>query len=119
MSDTVVVLDASPLIFLGKAGRLELLHTLGARRLIVPEPVFDEVVAGGHMDEAAKAMSTATWLEKRRPPSVPTSVAAWELGKGESSVIALALGEPRARVVIDDLNARRCARAHDLDVAGR
>ena len=32
---------------------LELLHTLGASRIIVPEPVFDEVISGGYTDKAA------------------------------------------------------------------
>jgi len=33
-------------------------------------------------------------------------------------VIATALHEPGARVVIDDLNGRKCALAHELDVVG-
>jgi predicted nucleic acid-binding protein len=42
---TTVVVNASPLIFLGKAGRLELLRALGDR-VLVPEPVFSEIAAG-------------------------------------------------------------------------
>jgi hypothetical protein len=38
MPDALLVVNASPLIFLGNAGYLELLHTLGASRIIVPEP---------------------------------------------------------------------------------
>ncbi len=118
MPDALVVVNASPLIFLGNAGRLELLHTLGAERVVVPEPVFDEVIAGGHTDKAARALSDAAWIEKRPAIPIPESVVAWEIGKGESSVIATALLLPGARVVIDDLNGRKCALAHDLDVAG-
>lgn len=118
MSDAPVVVNASPLIFLGNAGRLELLHTLGAERIIVPGPVFDEVIAGGHTDKAAHALSSATWIEKRAAPPIPESVVAWEIGKGESSVIATALHTPGARVVIDDLNGRKCALAHNLHVVG-
>ncbi len=91
MSDIVLVINASPLIFLGNAGRLELLRTLGASRIIVPAPVFDEVIAGGHADRAAQSISDATWLEKRPSPPIPASVVAWEIGKGESSVTATAL----------------------------
>lgn len=54
MSDVVVV-NASPLIFLGNAGHLELLRLLGASRVVVPQPVFDEVISGGHADKAARA----------------------------------------------------------------
>ena len=84
----------------------------------MPEPVFDEVMSGGYTDQAARVISDATWLEKRPSPSIPESVASWEIGKGESSVIAMALHEPGARVVIDDLNGRKCALAHELDVVG-
>ena len=118
MSDVLLVVNASPLIFLGNADRLDLLHILGAGRIIVPEPVLDEVIAGGHTDKAARAISDATWIEKQPPPPIPESVVAWEIGKGESSVIATALHMPGARVVIDDLNGRKCALAHDLDVVG-
>jgi predicted nucleic acid-binding protein len=118
MPDALLVVNASPLIFLGNAGHLELLHTLGASRIIVPEPVFDEVMSGGYTDNAAKAISDASWLERRPSPPIPESVVAWEIGKGESSVIATALHEPSARVVIDDLNGRKCALAHGLDVVG-
>jgi predicted nucleic acid-binding protein len=80
--------------------------------------VFDEVMSGGYTDLAARVISDATWLEKRPSPSIPESVASWEIGKGESSVIAMALHELGARVVIDDLNGRKCALAHELDVVG-
>ncbi|MBI2378665.1 MAG: hypothetical protein HYV07_32015 [Deltaproteobacteria bacterium] len=42
MSERLVV-NASPLIFLGNAGRLELLRHLDAAEVIVPSPVFEEV----------------------------------------------------------------------------
>jgi predicted nucleic acid-binding protein len=38
----VLIVNASPLIFLGNAGRIDLLRSTGAGRVIVPEPVFDE-----------------------------------------------------------------------------
>lgn len=117
MADLLVV-NASPLIFLGNAGRLELLRVLCARRIVVPQPVFDEVISGGHTDKAARALSDAPWLEKRSSPPVPDSISAWDIGKGESSVIATALQESGARVVIDDLTGRKCALAHGITVVG-
>jgi predicted nucleic acid-binding protein len=98
----VLIVNASPLIFLGNAGRIDLLRDTGADRIIVPEPVFDEVIAGGHTDKAATAVSEAAWLERRSSPAIPESVLAWDLGAGESSVIATALQIPGAHVVIDD-----------------
>lgn len=117
MPDALVV-NASPLIFLGNVDRLDLLHTIGAGRIVVPDPVFDEVISGGHADKAANALARATWLEKRPAPPIPESVAAWDLGPGESSVIAIALQEADARVVVDDLNGRKCGLAHGLGVIG-
>lgn len=70
------------------------------------------------MSACARALSDATWIEKQSASPIPESVVAWEIGKGESSVIATALHLTGARVVIDDLNGRKCALAHDLDVVG-
>lgn len=114
----VLIVNASPLIFLGNAGRIDLLRAIGANRIIVPEPVFDEVTAGGHADKAARAVSAAAWLEKRASPAVPESVVAWDLGAGESSVIATALQMPGAHVVIDDLSGRKCGLALGIGVVG-
>lgn len=114
----VLIVNASPLIFLGNAGRIDLLRAIGANRVIVPEPVFDEVISGGHTDKAARAVSEAPWLEKRASPAIPESVVAWDLGPGESSVIATALQIPGARAVIDDLNGRKCGLALGLGVVG-
>jgi predicted nucleic acid-binding protein len=80
----ILIVNASPLIFLGNAGRIDLLRTTGADRVIVPEPVFDEVISGGYTDKAARAISEAEWIEKRPSPPIPESVIAWDLGAGES-----------------------------------
>lgn len=114
----VLVVNASPLIFLGNAGRIDLLRATGAGRIIVPEPVFDEVTSGGHADAAAKAIFEAVWLEKGRVPEIPASVIAWDLGTGESSVIATALQLPGAYAAIDDLSGRKCGLALGIGVIG-
>lgn len=114
----VLIVNASPLIFLGNAGRIDLLRSAGAGRIMVPEPVFDEVISGGYTDKAARAVSEAAWIEKRTSPPIPESVVAWDLGAGESSVIALAVQMPDAHVVIDDLNGRKCALALGIGVIG-
>lgn len=49
---------------------------------------------------------------------VPYSVSRWDLGEGESQVLAGALVELEATVIIDDLAARKCARTHGLSMIG-
>src|SRR3954451_13291261 len=90
VSDTLVV-NASPLIFLGNAGRLDLLRATGASRIIVPQAVFDEVTATQHSDRAAAALKESNWIERIAPIDLSPTITEWDLGLGESAVIAVAL----------------------------
>lgn len=110
------VVNASPLILLGKLRRLDLLAML-APSLVVPEAVVREVSAGAGRD-AATAASVA-WAQERMRPDVPvvSSVSSWDLGAGESQVIAHCLAST-AVAVLDDGEARACAQAHDLPLIG-
>ena len=113
----VAVVDASPLIFLGDIGRLELLR-LAARKVVVPEAVRREVFAFGPDDPAAAALNPATWIQSTAPEDVASSIAEHDLGGGESQVLAVASALPRAVAIMDDLAGRRCARAHGIALRG-
>ncbi len=113
-----LVVNASPLIFLGNAGHLDLLRAVGAQRVLVPGEVFDEVTLGGHADLAVRALAGANWIERVGETVIPPSVLEWDLGIGESSVIAATLRYPGAGAVIDDLSGRKCALALGLSVMG-
>src|SRR3954464_3346474 len=117
VSDTLVV-NASPLIFLGNAGHLDLLRATGASRIIVPQAVFDEVTTTHHSDRAAAALAESDWIEHFARIEVPPTITEWDLGSGESAGIAAALQITGSRPVIDDLAGRRCALAVGLDVMG-
>lgn len=110
------VVNASPLILLGKLQRLDLLAML-APSLVVPEAVIREVAAGADQDRVAAA--SVAWARERMQPDVPvgTSVSLWDLGAGESQVISHCLVTP-AVAVLDDGEARACAQAHDLSLIG-
>lgn len=74
-------------------------------------------MAGPRSDPGRVAIS-AGWGARAAVETVPLSVLEWGLGAGESSVIALALCREGAEVVLDDAQARRCARVHGLEVVG-
>ena len=117
MSETVVV-NASPLIFLGRAQRLELLRLLSGR-VLVPEMVSAEILRRGERDAAVSALTNAAeWIEIVEAPEIPPSIQAWGLGPGESAVLALSLQEGNATAVLDDLAARRCAAALGVPLRG-
>ncbi len=46
------------------------------------------------------------------------TVAAWNLGDGESAVFSFAKMEPGYRAIVDDLAARRCARTLGVRTLG-
>lgn len=100
MPDALVV-NASPLIFLGNAGRLDLLTVIGASRVLVPESVFNEVTATSHADRAARSVAEAGWIQRVAAFPIPVSVLEWDLGPGESDVIVACLRSRDARPVID------------------
>jgi len=114
----VLVVNASPLIFLGNADRLDLLRLIGASRVVAPQSVIDEVTTTLHPDRSAHAVTEAHWIERAGAPTLPTGVVEWDLGTGESDVIATCLQIAGSRPVIDDLAGRKCALALGLRPIG-
>jgi predicted nucleic acid-binding protein len=88
-----------------------------ASEIIVPDSVIAEIRAGEMQD--ATAIIAIRWAASRRVPDamVPVSVERWDLGSGESQVIAHGMAGSRW-AVLDDLAARRCATAHGMKVIG-
>lgn len=115
MSEAWVV-NASPLILLTRIGRTDLIERLSPG-IAVPDAVVEEVRAGHHKDStAARAIA---WAENYRVQDLPlvASIEHWDLGAGESQVIAHCIGRSRW-AVLDDLAARRCAAAHGIQTVG-
>jgi predicted nucleic acid-binding protein len=111
------IVNASPLILLSKAGRLELLR-VGAGEVVVPDAVHDEIGAKGPDDPTVQAVAAAAWLTVVPAGVVPDAVAACRLDRGETSVLALAHGQTDCEVVLDDLAARRAAAALGITCVG-
>lgn len=115
MTDVLVV-NASPLIILAKAGHLDVLER-SAPSIFVPDAVRAEILAGPPGDPARAAMSQS-WGRPFSVPRVPAEVLEWGLGAGETDVIAAALLLPASIVVLDDAQARSCARTLGLPMIG-
>ena len=106
-------MNASPLIFLTRVALLDVLNEPGVP-VMVPDEVLSELGRLSPNDPAALAVLQTTWLHIVPTPPIPVSVQAWNLDAGESAVLAVALSQPDSQAILDDLAARRCARALNL-----
>lgn len=111
------VVNASPLILLGKIQKTDLLAELGGL-VMVPEAVVEEVTAKDDGRFILKLLEEDQRFLIHKNVEVPNYLLAWDLGVGETQVIALGLQIEATRVVLDDLEARKCAKAFDLNVIG-
>jgi predicted nucleic acid-binding protein len=104
-----LIVNASPLILLGKIGRLELLDAL-ADRFSIPNEVVKELDAGPDSDPARQWLLTRTAdREESVPSELDPRVMAWGLGSGETAVISMVIQKPKSIAVLDDRAARKCA----------
>jgi predicted nucleic acid-binding protein len=116
MSEMAVV-NASPIIYLARTKFLHLLH-LTAPEVLIPRAVAAEIEARGPSDPAVRALADTPWLRQIETPRIPDEVLAWDLGPGESAVIAWALAHPGCLAVIDDLEGRRCSETLGIRLRG-
>jgi predicted nucleic acid-binding protein len=107
------VVNASPLIFLAQIEALPLLKAL-ADEILVPSSVRDEVLAPKGQKPPVKLPD---WLSLQEDLPLPSEIAGWDLGAGESQVLAHALVSG-SEAVLDDFEARQCARALSVPVTG-
>jgi predicted nucleic acid-binding protein len=110
------VLNASPIIALAHVGLERLLVEL-PDEVVVPEDVVAELVAGPPSDPAL------AFLVSGRLPTIDAvvirpEIIEWDLGRGETAVLSLALGQGGWTAVIDDAAARRCARSFEIPHKG-
>jgi predicted nucleic acid-binding protein len=108
--------NASPLILLARGGLIRLLN-LAAPEVVVPLAVAEEVRRRGASDPTVRALAENPWLVVSEI-AVPPLIQAWDLGPGESSVLAYAHAHPVTLAVLDDLAARRCAVTLGIPVRG-
>jgi predicted nucleic acid-binding protein len=83
-----VVINASPLITLFRAGLHPLLPKLFPD-LVVPDAVWAEVVNHTHDDPATRGLPGADWARKLATP-ISQDIMEWGLGEGETAVLSYA-----------------------------
>lgn len=110
------IVNSSPLIFLSKAGCLDLLK-LAADEILVPSPVIWEINQRDDSDVTVQALQKADWLH-RVDVKLESLIQAWDLGIGETGVLSYALSNQGTKTVIDDGLARKCAVTHGLPLLG-
>ncbi len=111
------VVNASPLICLGKAGLMDVL--LGTYEcLIIPQRVIDEIKAGPENDPARLFVEQGRNFMVAPSEVVSDHVIEWDLGAGESAVLDYAVRHSPIVAIIDDAAARRCARTLNVPYCG-
>ena len=114
----MIILNSSPVIHLTVAlGGLDTLPMLYGR-VLVPEPVLQELEAGAELDDTARRLRTVPGMEVYALANGVSTLLAGELDFGEAAVIQLALDVSGATVVLDDLKARRVARRSSIPMTG-
>jgi len=110
------VINASPIIALARVGQVELLSRLPAR-VVVPQAVADELVQAPESDPARRAIESG--LFQIIPAATqPKELLAWDLGAGETAVLAYALAHPKWIAILDDGMARRGALSFSIPMKG-
>jgi predicted nucleic acid-binding protein len=118
MSINRVIINSSPLIVLFKSQQAELLPQLFAE-ILVPSGVFEEVTMSGEDDAASRQLPGISWIKRVEITALAPEVAAWDLGKGESQVLSLALKtSANSAAIVDDRAARRCGQALGITTIG-
>jgi predicted nucleic acid-binding protein len=111
------VINASPLIVLAKINHLFLLHHL-AEEIVVPAGVAKEIAQGPPEDPAKQWLQTQGQALVHQMNAIPPVIIAWNLGKGESEVLAWAYQNKGYAAVLDDRAARNCALSLNIAVRG-
>jgi len=111
-----IVLNASPLILLCNSELSFILPALFSE-IVVPEALWQEIVNGSQLDQAAQMLPELVWLKREAVIPVP-DVVRWDLGPGETEVLSFALEQSSFTPVLDDMLAKKCARSLGLQTMG-
>ncbi len=114
------VINASPLIFLSKIGKIDLLKEL-FDEILIPSDVFYETVTIGKEKRLEDAFVIENFINQGNIKVKDVDIRSLDklpLGKGEKAVIALARIEGIENVLIDESKARTIAKMFKLKPRG-
>jgi predicted nucleic acid-binding protein len=116
----VRIVNTSPLILLARVGGLEFLREPADSDVVVPEVVFQELLAGEKFDSnvATIRQVSTTWLRVVPNPAPAHDLDPDRLDAGESAVLSLAIQNPGAIVILDDRAARAEAILRNIPLLG-
>lgn len=113
-----LVSNASPLIFLAKIGKLELLDNY---ELIIPKQVYEEINKGAKIGRE-DAQRIENLIEKKiikvEESYINNEIEKQNLGNGEKAAISLAINEKINTILLDERKARRIAKFYKLKPKG-
>lgn len=109
--------NTSPLLYLYRIGGIDWLPRL-FEEVWIPDAVRNELQVGRSKGYDVPNPEDYPWLKVVNPKSIPSEWLALDLGPGELTAIALGLENPERILLIDDLLARRIAKAAGLKVWG-
>jgi predicted nucleic acid-binding protein len=114
----IVIADASPLVALGRVGRLDLLQTIFGE-LAIPDAVWHEVVEADPAKPGSKEIATATWIRKLQVRDLGlVSLLRHDLGAGEAEAIVLARETSADFLLMDERLGRSAAQRLGLKAVG-
>jgi hypothetical protein len=99
------VVNASPLIFLPRAGLLDLFGLI-AETVLVPTFVTTEIQRRDPIDITAQPLQNTAWIVSVEDPPIPRLIQAWDLGEGESPILAWPYTRSGAEVSMVNLAGR-------------
>jgi uncharacterized protein len=109
--------NTSPLLYLHHTRRLDVLRQLYQRVSAAPA-VLSELRAGAALGVPVPDPADLEWLSPLHVLHPQLMPLVTDLGPGEAETIALGLEHPGSLVILDDLLARRVARAAGLRLTG-
>ncbi len=112
-----VVSNASPLIFLAKIEKLDLLN---GYEVTIPRQVYEEVIKGiESRDDAQKIKSLVEGkIINMEETDIVKEIEEHNLGNGEKAAISLAIKKNIEHIFLDEKKARRAARFNKLKPIG-